>query len=124
MSSSVFVSLAGVAVAAIGLLGLAAPGRLTHLLAGWPGLTGLPATVALRLGFGILFLLAAPYCRFPDFVRVIGVLELAGAAVLLSLGAARLNRFVVWWLERPASFVRAWCSAALAFGLLLAYAGA
>jgi hypothetical protein len=124
MSLAIIVSLAGVAVAAIGLLGVAAPGQLTHLLAGWRGLTSLPVTVALRLGFGALFLLAAPYCRLPDFVGVIGVLEFAGAAVLLALGSARLHRFVAWWLGRPALFVRAWCSAALAFGLLLAYAGA
>jgi hypothetical protein len=124
MSLAAIVSLAGVAVAAIGLLGAAAPGQLTKLLAGWRGLTALPVTVVLRVGFGTLFLVAAPHCRLPDFVRMIGVLEFAGAAVLLVLGPARLHGFVAWWLERRPLFIRAWCSAALAFGVLLVYAGA
>jgi hypothetical protein len=81
-------------------------------------------TFGLRIGFGSIFLFAAPQCRLPDLVRLIGVLEFVGAAVLLGLGSARLQRFVQWWLERPLSFVRSWCLAALAFGMLLAYAGA
>lgn len=80
-------------------------------------------TLALRLGFGTLFVVAAPDCRFPGFVRLIGALELIGAVGLLALGAAQLQRFVEWWLGRPPSFVRYWCSAALIFGMILAYAG-
>jgi hypothetical protein len=57
-------------------------------------------------------------------VRAIGVLEFVAAVVLLGMGSARLQRFVAWWLERPPSFVRYWCSGALAFGILIAYAGA
>jgi hypothetical protein len=117
------VSLAGVGVAGIALLGVATPSQLANLLARWRVLTALPVTLALRLGFGTLFVLAAPSCRFPGFVRLIGVLELIGALALVVLGAARLQRFVEWWLARPPSFVRYWCLAALAFGVLLAYAG-
>ncbi len=117
------VSLAGIGVAGIGLLGVAAPSQLANLLARWRVLTGLPVTLALRLGFGVLFVLAAPSCRLPGFVRLLGVLELIGALALFALGAARLQRFVEWWLSRPPSFVRYWCSAALTFGIVLAYAG-
>ncbi len=121
---AVVVSLAGIAVAAIGLLGLAAPIQLTKLLANWHILTGLPITFGLRIGFGTLFLFAAPYCRLPDLVRLLGVLELLWAAVLMVLGAARLQRFVEWWLKRPLSFVRSWCLAVVTFGILLVSAGA
>lgn len=117
------VSLAGIGVAGIGLLGVAAPNQLANLLARWRVLTGLPVTLALRLGFGTLFVVAAPHCRFPDFVCLVGVFELIGAVTLVGLGGARLQRFVEWWLDRPASFVRYWCATALAFGVLLAYAG-
>jgi hypothetical protein len=120
---ALLVFLAGVGVAGIGLLGVAAPSQLAGLLARWRVLTGLPVTLALRLGFGTLFVLAAPSCRFPGFVRLIGVLELVGAMALVVLGAARLQRFVEWWLVRPPSFVRVWCLVALAFGFSLAYAG-
>jgi hypothetical protein len=124
MNLAVAVSLAGIVVAAIGLLGLAAPGQLTGLLARWRILTAFRVTVALRLAFGTLFLVAAPYCRLPDVVRMVGVIELAGAVVLLALGSDRLRRFVAWWLERRPPFVRYWCSAAFSFGILLVYAGA
>ncbi len=117
------VSFVGVGVAAIGVLGVAAPARLTALLARWRVLTRLPVTLGLRILTGILFLAAALDCRLPELVRLIGVLELLGAALLLVLGAQRLDRFVTWWLERPPSFVRKWCVAASAFGLLIVYAG-
>lgn len=120
---AVIVSLAGIAVAAVGLLGVAAPGRLKGILARWRFLTGFPVTLGLRIASGGVFLFGAPYCRLPDLVRLVGVLEILGAALLLLLGPARLQRFVEWWLERPPAFVRYWCSAAFAFGILLAYAG-
>jgi hypothetical protein len=117
------VSLVGVAVAAVGALGVAAPNRLSSLVAGWPALTQLPVAFSLRIGFAILFLVGAPQCRLPELVRLVGVLEVAGAAVLLALGAVRLRRLVAWWLERPTSFVRGWAAGAVALGGLLAYAG-
>jgi hypothetical protein len=120
---AVIVSLAGLAVAAIGLLGVAAPAMLIVLLARWRVLTRLPVTLGLRVGFGILFLVAASHCRLPDLVRVVGVLELAGASVLLVAGPERLQSFVTWWLRRSPAFARYWCAGALAFGLLLAYSG-
>lgn len=87
-------------------------------------MTAFPVTVALRLAIGVLFLVAAPACRLPDLVRLVGVLELAGAAILIVSGAERLRRFVAWWLRRPRSFVRGWCLVAFLVGGVLAYAGA
>jgi hypothetical protein len=118
------VSLVGVAVAGVGLLGLISPVRLQGLVARWRVLTRLPVTVSLRIGFAILFLAGAPQCRLPNLVRLVGILEVAGALTLLALGSARLQRLVEWWLQRPPSFVRSWGCGALAFGSLLAYAGA
>ncbi len=123
MGAAVLVSMAGFAIAAIGLLGVVSPRRLVGLLSGLPFLTGLPLTVAVRICFGSLFVFAAPYCRLPELVRAIGVLEWLGAAVLLILGPDRLGGFVAWWLERSPSFVRIWCTAALALGVVLAVAG-
>ena len=57
---AVLVSLAGIGVAGIGLLGVAAPNQLASLLAGWRVFVGLSVTLALRLGFGTLFVVAAP----------------------------------------------------------------
>jgi hypothetical protein len=120
----VLVSLAGVAVAGIGLSGVLAPETLRRLLANWRVVTSLPVTVVIRILFGFLFVLAASHCRLPTVVRLIGFLEFAGAAVLLGLGSGRLERFVEWWLQRPSSFVRSWCLGASGLGILLVYGGA
>jgi len=123
MSLAVTVSLVGLAVAAVGLLGVAAPATLTNVLTRWRVLTQLPVTLGLRLAFGLLFLVAAPHCHLPALVRVVGIIELVGAAVLLAAGPEPLQRFSTWWLQQSPAFVRYWCSGALAFGLLLAYSG-
>ena len=117
------VTLAGLGVAAVGLLGLVAPGRLVDGLAGWPILTRLSTTVVLRVGFGAVFISGAADCRFPAFVLALGIGELASALALLVLGSRRLEGFVAWWLAKSHAFVRRWCSGALAIGLVIAYAG-
>jgi len=78
VSMAFLVSFVGIGVAGIGLLGVAAPGQLADLLARWRVVTGLPLTLALRRGFGVLFVLAAPLCRLPHIVRLMGVVELIG----------------------------------------------
>ena len=120
----ILVSLTGLAVAGIGLFGVAAPANLILLLGSWRVMTRLPVTFAIRILSGSIFVMAAPDCRLPMVVRLVGVLEFGGAAVLLGLGAGRLERFVEWWLQRPSSFVRYWCLGASGLGILLLYGGA
>ena len=123
-SLPILVSLAGLVVAGIGFLGVVAPANLTRLLGNWRVVTTLPVTFALRIVSGSIFVIAAPDCRLPTLVRLIGFIEFGGAAVLLGLGARRLERFVEWWLQRPSSFVRYWCLGASGLGILLLYGGA
>lgn len=118
------VSLAGLAVAGIGLFGVFVPDTLRRLLRDWRVMTSLRVTVLIRILFGCIFVVAASDCRLPTLVRLIGFLEFASAAMLLALGARRLERFVEWWLQRPSSFVRYWCLGAFGLGLLLVYGGA
>jgi hypothetical protein len=78
--------------------------------------------IGLRVALGVVLLAAAPECRFPTAIRVLGFVALIAAASGLLLGRARLEAFVGWWLDRPAGFVRGWCVVALAFGGFLIYA--
>jgi hypothetical protein len=120
----VLVSLAGLATAGIGLFGVAAPTVLKRLLVDWRVMTSLPVTVAIRIIFGLVFVIGAPDCRLPMVIRVIGIVEFASAVMLFGLGAARLERFVEWWLERPSFFVRYWCLGATGLGIVIIYGGA
>ena len=123
-SLPVLVSLVGLAVAGIGLIGVVVPTKLRALLDSQRVLTGFPVTVAARIFTGSIFVIAAQGCRIPTLVCLIGLLEFGGAAVLIVLGGGRLARFVEWWLQRSASFVRTWCLGALTLGTILVYAGA
>lgn len=123
-SLPILVSLNGLAVAGIGLIGVLAPDTLRRLLGDWRVMTSLPVTVVIRILFGCIFVAAASDCRLPTVVRLVGFLEFAGAAVLLGLGSQRLERFVEWWVQRPSTFVRCWCLGACGLGALLVYGGA
>ena len=55
----ILVSLVGLAIAGIGLLGVAAPIHLTRFLGNWRVPTGLSVTFALHIVFGSIFVIAA-----------------------------------------------------------------
>jgi hypothetical protein len=123
-SLPVLVSLVGLTVAGIGLIGVVAPTKLSAFLDSQRVLTGLPVTIAVRIVTGSIFLIAAQGCRLPTLVCLIGLLEFGGAAILVVLRGRPLARFVEWWLQRSASFIRYWCLGALTLGTILVYAGA
>jgi hypothetical protein len=124
-SSAILVSLCGLAIGGVGLLGVVAPTVLTRLLSSWRVVIRLPVTFALRIIFGSIFVTGAPDCRLPALVSLLGWFEFAGALVLLGLGAGRLDRFGDWWLQQPPSFVRRWCLlGGTPIGVFLVYAGA
>lgn len=117
------VALFGAAIAGLGVLGCLRPDSLIRFVqASWRPSTGLYLAIAIRVVFGLVLLAAAGESRFPGILRVLGVVALAAAAILPLIGRARLQRFVQWWIERPAVFVRAWAVAAAAFGAFLLYA--
>jgi hypothetical protein len=124
-SPAILVSLCGVAIGGVGLLGVVAPTVLTRLLSRWRVVIRLPVTFALRIIFGSIFVIAAPDCRLPSVVSFIGWFEFGFALVLLGSGAERLDRFGDWWLQQPRSFVRRWCLlGGTPIGVVLVYAGA
>jgi len=124
-SWAILVSLCGLAIGGVGLLGVVAPTILTRVLSSWRVVIRLPVTLAIRIIFGSIFVIAAPDCRLPAVVSFIGWFEFGFALVLLGLGAGRLDRFGDWWLQQPPSFVRRWCLlGGTPIGVVLVYAGA
>jgi hypothetical protein len=121
---AVVVSLLGVLAAAIGLLGVAKPKSLIDLVADWRNPTRFWVAVLFRLILGTVLLVAAPTCRLPAFVRVVGALSIVAASGILVIGPTRLDTFIRWWLERSPAFIRIWAFVAVAFGVLLICAGA
>ncbi len=103
------------------LVGAAKPAWLVGIISIWSGPTRFGIAVVARLINGIVFILASPDFRFPILVHVIGIVALV--VVLVIVGPRRLDRFILWMLMRPHSFIRAWCLFGFAFGVLINYAG-
>ena len=120
---AVIVTVLGVLIAAIGLMGVMIPRILIALVQHWRGPVRFWFAVSIRLVLGVVFLAVAPDCRAPIVIRAIGVVSVAAALGMIVLGTARLDRFIEWWLGRPLPYVRLWASGAIAFGALLIYAG-
>ncbi len=119
---AIFVSSFGIFLAIIGIFGVAMPATLLGLVGKWRASILLSVGAGLRIVLGILFLLAAPYCREPLIVRIVGVVSLVAALGLLAVGRSRFERFLDRWLARPPVFVRTWLLVAIALGALLVWA--
>jgi hypothetical protein len=84
-----------------------------------PGLVYL--AIGVRLGLGVILILAAPASLFPLVFRIIGVVAIIAALGLLVMGRARITRLVEWFAGMPERSVRAWLVFGVAFGAFLVY---
>jgi hypothetical protein len=116
------VALFGVLIVLFSTFGVAAPERLATMMISWSADTRVFVAVGARLVMGVLFLLAAPRCRFPTVIRVLGALALAGAVVLALFGAARVDALVEWWSRLPTIVIRIWCVLGALVGAFIVYA--
>ena len=113
----------GLAIAAIGMVAAAKPDRMVAWLTSLDSTTRYRVAVVVRVIIGMILVTVAPVCRWPTFVRVVGYVTLAAAAVLLVIREQRTDRLVQWWVAQPDTFKRSWALSACVFGLVLAYAG-
>ena len=119
---TVVVAAFGAVVVGIGIFGLLRPEALIHFIESvWESPSALHVAVGMRLVLGVVLLVAAPECRYPQAVQVLGILSIVAAISGAMLGRERLTAFVGWWVERPAGFIRGWSVIAAVFGGLLFY---
>jgi len=117
------VALFGVLVAGVGVFGVVRPVALVRFLESiWESSWVFYFAIGIRIALGAVLIIAAPECRFPQTIRILGMISLIGAASIAAMGLARLRAFVAWWLGRPAGFIRGWSGLAFAFGAFLIYA--
>lgn len=115
----------GALIALLGATGVVSPPTLLGWVdAIWRSSRGVWGVVALRIGLGVLLVLAAPECRYPTAIRVLGVISIVAAALVPVVGLERVHALVKWWAERPPLAIRAWACVAIAFGGFLIHAAA
>ena len=76
----------------------------------------------LRIIFGIVFLLAASQCRWPEVIRVLGIFFIIAGSFIFILGIRKVKSVIEWWGKKPLLVLRLLSIFALAFGALIIYA--
>jgi uncharacterized membrane protein len=112
----------GLIVAAIGVLGVAAPAVLLEFGRSLHTTTALYVVAALRVMFGAILLWVAPVSRTPRILRALGVFIIIAGVITPFFGVERSRAMLEWWLAQGSFFARAWASVALLFGLFIVYA--
>ena len=117
------VSLTGVVIGLLAAIGIFAPFSVLGWIRGWHAPTRYFVAVVQRAILGSLFIWAAPSCRMPKIILLLGVVTLVAAVAILVMGPKRLDAIVNWWLGLPATLVAASFAGAAVFGCFLVYAG-
>lgn len=118
----IIILLLGVLISGVGLWGFILPHSFTAMmkrLAYSP--KGLYWIIGFRLLLGCLLLISAPFCLYPTLFYVIGVLSLFGALITVLLGTENVERYVEWWVQRPAICLRLLMLLCWLLGVVLVY---
>lgn len=107
----------GLVVAAIGVLGIAAPSILLEFGRSMQSTGALYIVAAVRVGFGTILFWAAPNSRTPMTLRVLGIFLIIAGLVTPFFSHGMFE----WLSAQGSSFTRAWPAIAVGFGLFIAY---
>ncbi len=83
---------------------------------------GLYAIAALRVGFGLVLIAAAPTSRAPRTLRALGAFVLIAGLATPLVGVERARAIVDWETTRGTAFLRAGAGLVLAIGSFIAFA--
>jgi hypothetical protein len=112
--------LIGLAIAAVGLVGLVSPptfARLGGLLAESPAIY---VVIIVQLVVALVLLTAAPASRSPVGLGIVGALALAEAVLLPLLGPGRARGIAEWWEAQSHANLRFWALIELSLGVAVA----
>jgi hypothetical protein len=119
---TLFVALTGVLFLGVGLTILAVPAAGRWALKNLVRRELMPVFSIIRIGIGIVFVLAAPSTRLPGFVWALGLLLIISGIALQVVGFDRLRKWTDWWLEKPGGEFRGWSLLGVLLGALLIWA--
>ena len=111
----------GLVIAAIGVLGIAAPSVLLELGRSLQSAGALYIIAAIRVVFGAILFLAAPNSRTPRTLRIVGIFIIIAGVLTPFFGVERSRSMFDWLSTHGSFFTRAWPIVAVGFGLFVAY---
>jgi uncharacterized protein YjeT (DUF2065 family) len=77
----------------------------------------------IRATMGVIFLVWARSCHRPSIIITIGILLICSGVFVFVTPTAKLNRMIDFFLRRPDWIRRVWGLFAIAFGILIIWAG-
>jgi hypothetical protein len=120
---NVIIVIVGWLIILVGPFGIASPHSLIDAVLGWPTAARFYFSVLTRVVLGVLFILAAPRCRLPRLIYVLGAIILLIGIVLFFLGADRVDEILHWFAACSELCIRFIYLVGILFGALLIYAG-
>ena len=112
----------GLLIAAMGILGIAAPSVWLQVARSLLTPSALYIVAAVRICLGLLLVWVAPGSRAPIGLRVLGVLIVIAGVITAFLGVERWRAVLDWWSSQGAAFVRVGMGVAVVLGLIIVYA--
>src|SRR5258708_15453332 len=106
----------------VGVAGLLAPDSLLTLARYAVTPVGLYAVAAVRVGIGLVLILAAPISRAPRTLRVFGAVALVAGLMTPLFGADRAHAILDWQLSQGTVLIRVGAGLAVVIGGLVAFA--
>ena len=120
---TVILTVLGSVVCLISLFAIVFPGRLFRAAKSVTVTTPLRfIACGVRILFGVIMTLDAGSTRFPQTLRIIGILLIVAGVTVLLLGNARIQSLMDWFLRRGPNAIRAGGVVGLLFGGFLIYA--
>ena len=112
----------GLALLAIGLVGVAVPSLVLEFGQSLLTSTALYVVAALRIGIGIVLVRVAHGSRYPRVLRILGILIIIAGVLTPFFGVDRSRALLEWWSSQGLLFVRLAAGVAIAFGLFIFHA--
>ena len=109
-------------ISLVGLTGVISPETLASLVRHALTPMGLCIVAAVRIGIGVIVMLAAPVSRAPRTLRVFAILAIIAGLATPFVGVEHSRRVVDWWVAQGFFWVRLHSGIALVLGGFLAYA--
>jgi hypothetical protein len=109
-------------VMAVGMAGVFAPDRLLTVGRYMATPAGLYVAAAVRVGFGLVLMLAAPISRAPGTLRAFGAFALVAGLTTPLIGVERARAILDWEATQGIALVRVGAGLALALGGYIAFA--
>jgi len=116
------VKIFGVVLAFFGIIVLLRPSVLDSFLMFWQQGSRLQFAVLMRFVMGSVLVTAAPRCRLPGVILIVGVVLFVSGVAGLILGPERLRSLARWYADRSPMVQRLWALVSTGVGSLVLYA--